>query len=161
MLQDVPRAIPILKAVRDAVPPHVPTTVSLRRGFDDSPESLDRFYEIVETAWSLGYAAVRVHARTVEQKYQGRARWPFLADMKHRYPRQTILGSGDVFTAEDRGPDAHRNRRRLRLDRPRRHRQPVGFLSTPPSFLRRSEISPTPGTEPSGSAASSSARLPR
>ena len=101
MLQDVPRAIPILHAVRDAVPPQVPTTVSLRRGFDDSTESVDRFFEIVETAWSLGYAAVRVHARTVEQKYQGRARWPFLAELKRRYPDRTIFGSGDVFTAED------------------------------------------------------------
>src|SRR5687767_8233374 len=39
MLKDVPRAASILKAVRDAVPPDVPTTVSLRRGFDDSAES--------------------------------------------------------------------------------------------------------------------------
>jgi tRNA-dihydrouridine synthase len=101
MLMDVPRAVSILKAVRDALPPHVPTTVSLRRGFDESAESVERFHEIVETMWSLGYAAVRVHARTVEQKYAGAARWPFLHDVKQRYPDRTILGSGDLFTAED------------------------------------------------------------
>jgi nifR3 family TIM-barrel protein len=101
MLQDVPRGVEILKAVRDAVPPHVPTTVSLRRGFDDSSESEDRFHELLQTAWSLGYAAARVHARTVQQKYQGRARWPFLAMLKRQYPDRTLLGSGDVFTAED------------------------------------------------------------
>src|SRR5215207_1632830 len=64
MLLDVSRGVSILKAVRDALPPHVPTTISLRRGFDDSPESTERFYEIVETAWSNGYSAVRVHGRT-------------------------------------------------------------------------------------------------
>ena len=101
MLMDVQRGVSILKAVRDALPPHVPTTVSLRRGFDDSPESIDRFYEIVDTAWGLGYSAVRVHARTVDQKYLGQAHWPFLREVKQRYPDRTILGSGDLFTAED------------------------------------------------------------
>jgi tRNA-dihydrouridine synthase len=101
MLQDVPRAVDILKAVRDALPPNAVTTVSLRRGFDDEPESVDRFYEIVETAWANDYSAVRVHGRTVEQKYAGRASWPFIAEVKRRYPDRTILGSGDVFTAED------------------------------------------------------------
>src|SRR5687768_12135008 len=52
MLMDVPRALAILKSVRDALPPDVPTTISLRRGFDDSDESEDRFYEIVDAAWS-------------------------------------------------------------------------------------------------------------
>jgi tRNA-dihydrouridine synthase len=101
MLLDAGRAISIVKAVRDALPPEAVTTVSLRRGFDDSPESVDRFYQIVETIWSHGYAAVRVHARTVEQKYLGASRWDFLREVKSRYPDRTILGSGDVFTAED------------------------------------------------------------
>lgn len=101
MLRDVERAKDVLKAVRDALPPERPTTISLRRGFDDSAESIDRFHEVVENAWALGYAAVRVHGRTVEQKYQGRAAWRFLRELKAKYPEKTILGSGDVFTAED------------------------------------------------------------
>jgi nifR3 family TIM-barrel protein len=101
MLKDVPRALDVLKAVRDALPPEAPTTVSLRRSFDDSAESADRFYEIVDAAWANGYSAVRVHGRTVEQKYLGRASWPALREVKERYPDRTILGSGDVFTAED------------------------------------------------------------
>jgi tRNA-dihydrouridine synthase B len=101
MLRDVTRGVEILQAVRDALPPERPTTVSLRRGFDDDPASVDNFYELVEAAWSLGYSAVRVHGRTVEQKYQGPAAWSFLRELKERYPTKTILGSGDVFTAED------------------------------------------------------------
>ncbi len=101
MLQDLPRATDILKAARDAVPAAVPMTVSLRRGFDDSPESVDRFYHLAEAAWAAGYAALRVHARSVGQVYQGRADWSFLRDLKRQHPKRTILGSGDVFTAED------------------------------------------------------------
>ena len=101
MLIDVPRAVSIVKAVRDALPPNAVTTVSLRRGFDDSNESRERFEEIVETMWANDYAAVRVHARTVEQKYLGQSRWAFLREVKKRWPDKTILGSGDVFTAQD------------------------------------------------------------
>jgi nifR3 family TIM-barrel protein len=101
MLLDTARAISIVKAVRDALPPSATTTVSLRRGFDESAESVERFHEIVETIWANDYAAVRVHARTVDQKYLGPSRWEFLRQVKQRWPDKTILGSGDVFTAED------------------------------------------------------------
>src|SRR2546429_1479477 len=63
MLKDVARAISVLKAVRDALPPEAPTTISLRRSFDDSPESTDAFYGIVGAAWAYNYSAVRVHGR--------------------------------------------------------------------------------------------------
>ncbi|MBV8780249.1 MAG: tRNA-dihydrouridine synthase [Phycisphaerae bacterium] len=98
MLMDVPRAKSILNAVRAIAPV---MTVSLRRSYDESAEAQDWFDEIIETIWSLDAAAVRVHGRTVEQKYLGRAHWPFLTALKRRYPHRTILGSGDVFTAED------------------------------------------------------------
>src|SRR5438445_116962 len=61
MLMDVPRATTILKTVRDALPPDVPTTVSLRRSFNESAESEDQFYQVFEACWPSGYAAVRVH----------------------------------------------------------------------------------------------------
>src|SRR5687768_1798260 len=51
MLLDTARAISIVKSVRDALPPTATTTVSLRRGFDESQESLERFHELVETIW--------------------------------------------------------------------------------------------------------------
>jgi nifR3 family TIM-barrel protein len=101
MLLDVARGVEILKAVRDALPAEAITSISLRRGFDESGESEERFYQIVDQAFAYGYAAVRVHARTVAQKYLGQAKWEFLHDVKRRYPDKTILGSGDVFTAED------------------------------------------------------------
>jgi len=101
MLRDVQRGRDILRSVRDIVPPHIPTTLSLRRGFDDSSESEDLFYQLLEAAWSNDYSAARVHARTVEQKYLGQSHWSFLTKLKQEYPTRTIFGSGDVFTAED------------------------------------------------------------
>jgi tRNA-dihydrouridine synthase B len=100
MLKDVARGVEILQRVRDALPASAITTVSLRKSYDGSAGAADRLYELAEAAWGYGYAAVRVHGRTVEQKYLGPADWPFLRDLKQRYPDRTILGSGDVFTAE-------------------------------------------------------------
>jgi nifR3 family TIM-barrel protein len=93
-------AAAVLKAVREAVEDAAPVTVKMRRAYDESEESLDRFHRIFETAIELGYESATVHCRTVEQKYEGAARWPFLADLTRRHPGFTILGSGDVFTAE-------------------------------------------------------------
>lgn len=101
MLRDLERGFAILNQVRDVVRADKPVTVSLRRSFDDSPESTEMFWQLVEECWKVGIAALRVHGRTVEQKYQGRANWAVLKELKTRYPTKTILGSGDVFTAED------------------------------------------------------------
>jgi nifR3 family TIM-barrel protein len=101
MLMDVPRAVSILRSVRDALPAGAAISVSLRRGFDDSQESLEQFHRIMETIWSLDYAAVRVHGRTVEQKYLGPSRRSFLEYARKCWPTRTLLGSGDVFTAQD------------------------------------------------------------
>jgi len=100
MLRDVRRGHAILRAVRDKLP-NATLSVSLRRSFDDNPESRDLLFELLDEAWNLGYAAARVHGRTVEQKYLGRADWSILRELKQRYPDRTIVGSGDVFTAED------------------------------------------------------------
>lgn len=101
VLRDVPRARAILSAVRDALQPGTTATVSLRRAFDDSAESAQNFEAIVEAAWASGYAAVRIHARTVQQGYIGASRWDFLKKAKRLWPGRTILGSGDVFDAHD------------------------------------------------------------
>ncbi len=94
-------ALEIISRVRDAVPPDVPVTVKMRRGLDDSPASRDKFFEIFDGAYERGVAAVTVHGRTVEQRYIGPSRWEFLADVKRHAGPRTVLGSGDLFAAED------------------------------------------------------------
>ena len=51
LLSDPTTALEIVGRVRDALPPHVPLTVKMRRGMDDSPESRDRFFAIFDGAF--------------------------------------------------------------------------------------------------------------
>jgi nifR3 family TIM-barrel protein len=95
------RALEIVQRTRDAVPDRVPVTVKLRRGIDDSPQSRDMFWEILEGVFAAGVAAVTVHPRTVTQRYTGRSCWPVLAEAKRCLGERTILGSGDLFSAQD------------------------------------------------------------
>jgi nifR3 family TIM-barrel protein len=94
-------ALEIVRRTRDCVPAEIPVTLKMRRGIDDTAASRDHFFRILEGAFALGVAAVTVHGRTVEQRYVGPSRWAFLAEVKRAYPRQTILGSGDLFHPQD------------------------------------------------------------
>lgn len=93
-------ALEIVSRVREAVPPHMPVTVKMRRGIDDTTESRDKFYTIFDGAFDRGVAAITVHGRTVEQRYVGPSRWEFLRELKEHAGSRTVLGSGDLFTAE-------------------------------------------------------------
>jgi len=100
-LTDPDQSIAILRAVREAVPAHIPCTVKLRRAFDDTPEMALNFEEIFNAAYDLGYAWTTVHCRTVVQKYLGPGRWPFLTDLVSRHRDKIIFGSGDAWTVND------------------------------------------------------------
>ena len=93
-------ALEIVSRTRAAVPHQIPVTLKMRRGIDDSNESRDRFYRILDGAFDRGIAAVTVHGRTVEQRYLGPSNWDFLRDVKRHAGPKTILGSGDLFTAQ-------------------------------------------------------------
>ena len=95
-------ALEIVRQTRDIVPSHIPVTIKMRRGIDDTQESRDRFFEILDGAFAYGIAAITVHGRTVEQRYVGPSRWEFLRDVKkHVGSERIILGSGDLFSAND------------------------------------------------------------
>jgi nifR3 family TIM-barrel protein len=92
-------ALEIIRRVRDAVPPHIPVTVKMRRGIDDSAESREKFFEIFDGAYDEGVAAITVHGRTVTQRYDGPSRWEFLRELKAYAGPRVVLGSGDLFSA--------------------------------------------------------------
>jgi len=94
-------ALQIVQQTREIVPDHIPVTVKMRRGIDDSAESRDNFFQILDGAFQIGVAAITVHGRTVEQRYVGASRWEFLKEVKQHAGQRTILGSGDLFTAQD------------------------------------------------------------
>ncbi len=101
LLSDPPAAIEIIRRVREAVPPEIPVTLKMRRGMDDSAESERNFFRIFDAAFEAGLAAITVHGRTVEQRYIGPSRWEFLTRVKRHAGAETVLGSGDLFTAAD------------------------------------------------------------
>jgi tRNA-dihydrouridine synthase B len=94
-------ALDIVRRTRDAVPASIPVTLKMRRGIDESQESREKFYAILDGAIAAGAAAITVHGRTVQQRYIGPSRWAFLREVKQYVGDFTILGSGDLFSAED------------------------------------------------------------
>lgn len=94
-------ALEIIDRVREAVPPHVPVTVKMRRGLDDTEQSRERFFTIFDGAFARGVSAITVHGRTVRQKYVGPSDRGFLAEAKRHAGSRTVLGSGDLHTAQD------------------------------------------------------------
>jgi tRNA-dihydrouridine synthase B len=98
MEQEPELVIETLKRVREAVA--VPVLMKLRIGYDDSAESREKFWQIVEGAARAGVDALIIHGRTVLAKYRGKADWGIVAEVKKRFPAMTIIGSGDIFTAE-------------------------------------------------------------
>jgi len=100
LLGEPETALAIVKAVISSVSFRRPVTLKMRRGADDSPESERSFFSILDGAFGLGVASVTVHGRTVEQRYIGPSDWKFLARVKRHAGSGTILGSGDLFSAE-------------------------------------------------------------
>ena len=94
-------ALEIVRRTRETVPAEIPVTVKMRRGVDDSQQSRDQFFQILEGAFETGVAAVTVHGRTVQQRYVGPSQWSFLAEVKRYAGSRVVLGSGDLFSAKD------------------------------------------------------------
>ncbi len=88
----------IVRAVVRSVPDR-PVTLKLRKSFRAADKEDGAFWKIARGAFDAGAAAICVHARSVEQKYAGRADWDFLARVKGEFPDRTVLGSGDAHSA--------------------------------------------------------------
>lgn len=101
LLGEPETALEIVRRVRDAVPPHVPVTLKMRRGVEDGPAAEADFFAILDGAFAAGVAAITVHGRTVKQLYVGPAKWEFLAKVKAHAGARTIIGSGDLWNGAD------------------------------------------------------------
>ncbi len=76
----------------------IPVTIKIRTGWDT--ESIN-YLETAEAAFSAGASALCMHARTRSQLYMPTANWALLKDLKAHFPEKLIIGSGDLFTAQD------------------------------------------------------------
>ncbi|HPS56205.1 MAG TPA: tRNA-dihydrouridine synthase family protein [Sedimentisphaerales bacterium] len=99
LLKDPDTVIKIFRSVRDAV--KCPVTMKIRYGYEGSEEDKDKFWKICEMVSAEGIDCLGVHGRTVMQKYRGKADWQLLKQLKKEFPQTTIVGSGDLFEADD------------------------------------------------------------
>lgn len=99
LLNDPDRVIEVFRRVRDAV--NCPLTMKLRIGYDETTEGHENFWKICEYAAANGIDGFIIHGRWVLQKYRGRANWDILKRVKEKFPTLPIIGSGDMFEAEN------------------------------------------------------------
>jgi len=84
-----------IRAIRAAV--DVPVTIKIRAGWDELEVNC---VEVARAAEAGGASAVSLHGRTRAQMYSGRARWDLVRAIKEAVSI-AVLGSGDVWTADD------------------------------------------------------------
>lgn len=100
-LHDVEGALAIIAAVREALPESIPLTIKLRKGFDDTSESRERFFQLLTGAIQRGISGITLHGRTVRQRYDGESDWEFVREVKQflisRAATIPLIGSGDLF----------------------------------------------------------------
>lgn len=77
---------------------NLPVTVKIRTGWDN--DSIN-YLENATQAFDNGASAVCMHARTRSQLYMPYADWTKLTDLKKHFPNNLIIGSGDLFCAQD------------------------------------------------------------
>ena len=85
-----------VRAIREAVG-SVPVTIKIRAGWDEGEVNC---VEVARAAEAGGASAVALHGRTRAQMYAGRARWDLVKAVKAAVCIP-VLGSGDVWTADD------------------------------------------------------------
>lgn len=98
MINEPQNVMAIYRQVRDAV--DCPVLIKLRIGFDETQASSDCFWQICECASAERIDALVVHGRSVQAKFRGKADWQIISEVKRRFPETTLIGSGDLFTAE-------------------------------------------------------------
>jgi tRNA-dihydrouridine synthase C len=86
----------IVRAVRSAVPAHIPVSAKIRLGWDDPKAVFENAHAVEEG----GASWLTIHARTKVQGYTPPAHWHFIGNVK-REIGIPIIANGDIWTRED------------------------------------------------------------
>ena len=86
----------IVKAVRRAVPAHMPVSAKMRLGYLDDTLAVDCALAIA----SGGASELVVHARTKAQAYRPPAYWERIADIRAAVPIP-VVANGEIWTVDD------------------------------------------------------------
>ena len=94
LLKDEQLVGDILHSVVNAV--SVPVTLKTRLGWDETHKNIETIAQIAQKA---GIAALTIHGRTREQKYQGNASYELIGKVKKQC-RLPIIANGDIDSAQ-------------------------------------------------------------
>lgn len=96
LLQDPDCLHGIAKAVRDAVPSHIPVSAKIRLGYSDKSQFLDIAHAVDES----GVQWLTVHARTKTEGYRPPAYWEYIAKIKEAISIP-VIANGEIWTQEN------------------------------------------------------------
>lgn len=81
------------KAMREAVPAHLPVTVKVRLGWENS----DRQFEIADAVQQAGASELAVHGRTKEQGYKAEhINWQAIGEIRQRLTIP-VIANGEIW----------------------------------------------------------------
>ncbi|WP_145508229.1 tRNA dihydrouridine(16) synthase DusC [Yersinia alsatica] len=81
------------KAMREAVPAHLPVTVKIRLGWDSG----DRQFEIADAVQQAGATELAVHGRTKEEGYQAECiNWQAIGEIRQRLTIP-VIANGEIW----------------------------------------------------------------
>ena len=97
VLLDEPEVVhQLVKAVRDAVPPHIPVSAKMRLGYLDRNYTLENAHAIEDA----GAAWLTVHARTKAEGYTPPAFWDQLQPIQHAL-KINVIANGEIWNNQD------------------------------------------------------------
>ncbi len=86
----------IVKAVREAVPTHLPVSAKIRLGYDDK----DLYLENAQAVFQGGANELAVHARTKREGYKAPAHWEYVDAIRRALPIP-VTANGEIWDHKD------------------------------------------------------------
>ncbi|VAV90717.1 tRNA-dihydrouridine(16) synthase [hydrothermal vent metagenome] len=86
----------IVRAVRNALPHHLPVSVKMRLGY----ENADLATDCARAIENAGASMLTVHARTKIEGYRPPAHWHLINDIRNQVSLP-LVANGDIWSAED------------------------------------------------------------
>ena len=86
----------IVKAVREAVPAHLPVSAKIRLGYDDKELYMDN----AQAVYQGGANELAVHARTKREGYKAPAHWEYV-DLIRRALPIPVTANGEIWDHQD------------------------------------------------------------
>ncbi len=96
LLKEPQRVQTITQTVRAAVPKHIPVSVKIRLGYEDTEFALDNALAVQQA----GAGWVTVHARTKVDGYTAPARWQWLTKIRDQL-EIPVIANGDINSVSD------------------------------------------------------------